>query len=333
MFNEYLDLLAKKDLKIIDLFVDSIGIKDNDELLLDIDNAKVYFQNLFKKEITILSALKEDSHLIIYLLIDKVKYVQKVTMKEKINKIVTTLESEYKRIRLDIAYNGSNYYGFQKQSLKPSIQDALERALFKITKSEIKVTGASRTDAKVHAIKQVVHFDVNIDLPCEKWVSLLNYFLPKDIRVLMAYNVSPLFHSRFDVIKKEYKYFLSLDEIDPFRVNFVNYTNINDFDLFVKESKSFIGEHDFYSFSKGEKEDTVRTIYNFDIKRNEKEIEITIVGDGFLHNMIRLMIGALLDIANNRQNMTIDEIIKRKDKNLTKRIALAEGLYLANIYY
>ena len=335
MFNKYLDQLSKNEIDIT-FFDEFVGIKDYlGNIYLNDENVINYLNNMKSKQYKYLKTIKEFSHDIVYFeTIDGIILQKVVFENDKIIKIAEEKEClDIERIMITISYNGSNYFGFQKQKDLKTVQGTLEEVISKIENKEVKVFGASRTDAGVHAICQVVHFDTKVKFTEDKWMYLLNHFLPKDIRVSDVKKVSNVFHSRYDVIKKEYRYYLSYDKINPFKTDFIAYTDKFDIDKFIEESKSFIGRHDFRSFGKGDKDDTTREIYNFDVIKHDDYFEIIIEGNGFLHNMIRLMIGTLVKIASNKIDLTIKEILESKDKNLTKFIADPQGLYLNKIYY
>lgn len=239
-----------------------------------------------------------------------------------------------RRIKLTLEYDGTNYAGFQRQSTLDTIQLRLETALLEMTARQIVVYGASRTDAGVHAYGQVVHFDTELSIPDDKWVIALNNLLPKDIRIKTAETVSQLFHSRFDVVSKEYRYVLNLGEFSPF-TRFYEWTVPYPFDIEIlkQEIKKIEGTFDFTSFCKGDKESKVRTIYNTSVTQENDKIILTFIGNGFLHNMIRILVMALINIASKRINADILTILELKNRNLTKQLAPSCGLYLVKVNY
>lgn len=263
-------------------------------------------------------------------------YVVKIAFKsQKIIKIVFEEQNPFlKRIKLTLAYDGTNYSGFQRQSTLDTIQSRIENALLEMTGKQIVIHGASRTDAGVHAYGQVIHFDTDLSIPEDKWVIALNNLLPKDIRVNTAETVSQLFHSRFDVVSKEYRYVLNLGEFSPFTRQY-EWTVPYSFDLDVlkQEINKIEGTHDFSSFCKGEKDSKIRTIFETKVEQEENRIYLTFIGNGFLHNMIRILVMALINIASKRIDKDILTIIEMKNRNLTKQLAPSNGLYLMKVNY
>lgn len=239
-----------------------------------------------------------------------------------------------RRIKLTLEYDGTNYAGFQRQSTLDTVQSRLEAALFEMTARQVIVHGASRTDAGVHAYGQVVHFDTELSIPEDKWVIALNNLLPKDIRIKTAETVSQLFHSRFDVVSKEYQYVLNLGKFSPF-TRFFEWTVPYEFDLNIlkQEIKKIEGTHDFTSFCKGDKESKVRTIYSTSVTQENDIIILTFIGNGFLHNMIRILVMALINIASKRIDSDIITILEAKNRNMTKQLAPSCGLYLVKVNY
>jgi len=253
----------------------------------------------------------------------------------KIQKIVIQKPNPLiKRIKLIIQYDGTNYAGFQRQSKLETIQSQLESAISQVNGKFTIVNGASRTDAGVHAFGQVVHFDTELEIPLDKWVVILNNSLPKDIRVKTAEWVSQLFHSRFDVMSKEYRYVLNLGQYSPFtRLYEWNVTNPIDFELLNQELKKLEGTHDFTSFCKGDKSSKIRTIYETKIERIDDKVYLTFIGNGFLHNMIRIIVAVLIGIASHRIKSDIDTILESKSRKVTKYLAPSSGLYLVKINF
>ncbi len=253
----------------------------------------------------------------------------------KIQKIVIHQPNPLlKRIKLTLEYDGTNYAGFQRQSKLITIQSELERAVSEINNQKTNVFAASRTDSGVHAYGQVVHFDTELDIPLDKWVIALNNCLPKDIRVKTAELVSQLFHSRFDVVSKEYRYVLNLGQYSPFtRLYEWHIPYSLDLDVLNQELKKIEGTHDFTSFCKGDKSSKVRTIYETRLERIGDQIILTFIGNGFLHNMIRIIVAVIVGIASKRINSEIDSILESKSRKVTKYLAPSSGLYLVKVNY
>ena len=154
------------------------------------------------------------------------------------------------RIKLTLAYDGTNYYGYQHQPGHITVQDTFEDALEVICKERIKTVASGRTDGHVHALGQVLHFDTEISMKENNWMRALNSLLPLDIRVKDVEFVSDDFHARFSAVKKEYRYYIKLGEYDLFKNNYTAYYKSLNVDEMDKTIKYFIGEHDFLSFSR-----------------------------------------------------------------------------------
>ena len=262
--------------------------------------------------------------------------VVKIAFKNnKISKIVIEAQNpNIQRIKLTIEYDGTLYSGFQRQSSLDTIQARLENALLEMTSRPTVIYGASRTDAGVHAYGQVVHFDTELTIPQDNWVIALNSLLPKDIRVKTAETVSQLFHSRFDVVSKEYRYVLNMGEFTPF-TRFFEWTVSNNFDIEVlkQELKKIEGTHDFSSFCKGDKDSKVRTIYETRFEKINDKLYLTFIGNGFLHNMIRILVMTLVKIASKQIDADILTILNLKNRDMTKQLAPSSGLYLVKVNY
>lgn len=243
------------------------------------------------------------------------------------------------RLKCTIAYDGTAYFGYQIQPNNRTIQEEIEKALKKLHKgSEIKIYASGRTDAGVHAKGQVIHFDTNLDIPEEKWPIALNSILPGDISILFAERVNGKFHARFDVKRKEYRYFINpSSKKDPFTRN---YAARYPYELNIKAIESamahLIGTHDFTSFcsAKTEVEDKIRTIYKMEIQEDNGLIVFKFIGNGFLYNMVRILTGTLLDVGTGKRTPeSISTVLEEKDRALAGKTAPAHGLYLWEVFY
>jgi tRNA pseudouridine38-40 synthase len=253
---------------------------------------------------------------------------------ELINRIVLlTKTDESIRYKGIISYDGHRYNGFQVQKDQPTIQGELTKVISVVNGNETLIQGASRTDAGVHALNYVFHFDTDKPLTKQKWFEYLNYQLPKDIQVKSLEEIHPLFHSRYDVYKKRYIYKIMLNERDPLRINYEWYLENLDINILKQNLIQLIGTHDFASFCKGQPSSTIRTIYKTDLKRNGGELVLSFEGNGFLRYMIRIIVYSLVQIANGNLDISIADIIKEKSRKYTKNLAPACGLYLEEIIY
>lgn len=239
-----------------------------------------------------------------------------------------------------MAYDGSAYHGFQRQDNALSVQEVVEEAVKKLFLQDITIFGCSRTDTGVHANEYYFSFQSNDEIKIDSRGIIfgLNSKLPDDIAILSCEEVDESFHARYNCIGKEYKYIIHNSEIkDPFlRTRVYKYWYPIDEKLLDKAAKHFVGTHDFRSFctNADEKENTVRTIHSFDVVRDCDKIILTVSGDGFLYNMVRIMVGTLLFVNEGKiDESDIPEIIEKKDRRFAGRTASASGLYLNKVFY
>ena len=250
------------------------------------------------------------------------------------------------KVLLEICYNGTNYFGYQLQNDKPTIALALNQATKEAFGFECNVTGCSRTDSGVHALGFMATVEPRnendeITVPVDKIPIAMNIKLPNDIAVLSAKEVDTDFHPRYDVVKKEYIYKIHDSQIpNPFYDNLVleygRAISNEGIERMNEGCKYFLGEHNFDAFmSVGSKiEDTKRTIYDAYVKRNGDLVEFTVCADGFLYNMVRIMVGTLLKVESGKiKPNQIKEIIESKDRANAGTTAKASGLYLKKVHY
>ena len=245
------------------------------------------------------------------------------------------------RIALLCRYDGSNYHGFQIQPNNNTIQEEIEKSLKKINKKDVRLYMSGRTDSGVHAYGQVLHFDTDLNIPDVAWVKALNATIPKDIRIVGAMAVSEDFHVRYNSTQKTYYYKLYIGrEVDPFLLNYVGKHSFDfNFEKAQEALKYFIGEHDFSSFcSKNSSvEDKVRTIYSLTMEKdsiNPNIINFEITGNGFLYNMVRIIIGTIQNVAAGKYEADyIKEILDKRERQFAGPKADAAGLYLKEVVY
>lgn len=244
-----------------------------------------------------------------------------------------------KRIKCIVSYDGTNFQGFQVQPNGRTVQGEIEHVLRKMHKGEpIRIHASGRTDARVHAKGQVFHFDTPLSLTEEAWKRALNSQLPQDIAISETEFVSPDFHARFSSIAKEYRYMvLYQKERDPF---LVNYTHHHPYPLDIERMKEamqyIIGTHDFTSFcsAKTEIADRVRTVELFTLHEQKNKLIFQIRGDGFLYNMVRIIVGTMLDVGSGKLAPSdIPEIIAAKDRTKAGKTISPNGLYLWKVFY
>ncbi|MDG4657896.1 tRNA pseudouridine(38-40) synthase TruA [Ectobacillus antri] len=242
------------------------------------------------------------------------------------------------RIKCTISYDGTNFSGYQMQQKDRTVQFEIERALRKIHKDDIRTHASGRTDARVHAYGQVFHFDSPLAIPALGWVAALNSALPEDIAVRRVEKVHSHFHARYDVVSKEYRYKVLLNGRDNvFARNYMyRYPYRIDVSTMEAAAKHFLGTHDFTSFcsAKSDKENKVRTIHEIEIQQNGDELLFRFVGNGFLYNMVRIMVGTLLDVGQGRRAPAdIPAILEKRDRRYASKTAPGHGLYLWQVNY
>lgn len=245
------------------------------------------------------------------------------------------------RYLITIAYDGTLFSGYQKQPRERTVQGELEKALKEINGGK-KVTAhaSGRTDAKVHAMAQKVHFDLDTKITVDKLEKALNSLLPEDIYVKKAEEVNDDFHARFSAIGKEYIYILNMGEYNPLERNYV-YQHNKKLDVVEMERamKYLEGTHNFKSFTKAdeEKEDYVRTISQTNLIRDTKDVNkitLVFVGTGFLRYMVRNIVGTLIEVGEGkRRSEDVIDILRKEDRKVAGKTANAEGLYLKNVFY
>jgi tRNA pseudouridine38-40 synthase len=242
-------------------------------------------------------------------------------------------DPDKKRIRIVVTYDGTDFFGFQRQLELRTVQAELEAAVARINDAPTAVNGASRTDTGVHARGQTAHFDTFRDFDGERWKTILNHQLPDDIRIVTADVAHPLFHARYDTWEKEYRYVLDDGEYDPLLRNFRWYCGPFDEVVLGRELAKIVGTHDFTSFAKGEKESKVRTIREVRVEREGSACVLVFVGDGFLHNMIRLIVATAVGIARGEIAADMTEILIERNRERTQELAPPGGLTLVRIDY
>ena len=240
------------------------------------------------------------------------------------------------RVKCIVSYDGTHFHGFQVQNKQRSVQGELQKAISKINEKEIIIHASGRTDAKVHAVNQVFHFDTEKKLPEEQWKRAINHFLPNDIYVLNTKYVSDDFHSRYSAIKKEYRYLLSTKEYSPFETNYVyQYGRPLDIELMKEAAQIFIGEHNFASYcSYDQYGNTIRTLFSFDIEEKEGIITFTLVGNGFRRYMVRHLVGGIIQVGAKRISKEIlSEMLESCGEKKCLFKAKPQGLYLQEVFY
>ncbi|MCI9616552.1 MAG: tRNA pseudouridine(38-40) synthase TruA [Eubacterium sp.] len=243
-----------------------------------------------------------------------------------------------KRVRLIISYDGTNYCGWQIQINGITVEEVINRELSSLLGEKISVIGASRTDSGVHAMGNVAVFDTETKIPAEKISFALNQRLPDDIRIQKSEEVSEDFHPRYCDSTKTYEYkILNRKFPDPLNRLYTHFVYMPlDVQKMKEAAEYIVGEHDFASFcsSGSQVKTTIRTVYNLDITKDDDIIKIKISGNGFLYNMVRIIVGTLLKVGLGIYPPEhVKEIIEAKDRYVAGPKAPAKGLTLVGIEY
>lgn len=243
-----------------------------------------------------------------------------------------------RNIKLTIEYDGTNYHGWQSQNNALAIQDIITDALKEITKQDIKINGSGRTDAGVHALGQVANFHTNSTIPIDKFPVALNSILPNDIVIVDAEEVLPGFHARYSCKGKTYKYLILNSPIPSalMRNRAAHISYELDIEAMQQACKLIIGTRDFSSFcgAGSSVKDFTRTVIFADITQDGDIIEFVISGNGFLKNMVRIIVGTLIDVG--REKITLEQlesIIKSKNRENAGITMPPQGLYLEEVFY
>lgn len=240
------------------------------------------------------------------------------------------------RYKCIVSYDGAMYHGFQVQGELRTVQDEIEKVLLIITKKATRIYPSGRTDTGVHSYGQVFHFDTEIEMKEWNMQNAINSRLPRDIYIREVEIVSNDFHARYNAIQKTYHYLIDLGEYNPIQEKYRYYFKYKvDINKMIEASKIFIGEHDFKTFTKNHKlENTVRTIYQILFEIKDTLITIKFVGNGFMHNMVRIIVAMLLEVGKGK--LTKEDLLMRlesKDRKLAPKIATPNGLYLMEVKY
>ena len=239
-----------------------------------------------------------------------------------------------------MSYNGARYHGYQIQNNAESIQQTVENAIKTLIGEAVTINGCSRTDTGVHAKAFVFNFKTENNIPCSGFIKGMNALLPTDIAILSCEEVDDSFHARFDSKGKEYLYRINGAEVrDVFAENLaMHYPYKLDYEKMRSAAKLLCGTHDFAAFCKAEAKEhlatTVRTVYSVDIIENNGYTEIYVSGDGFLHNMVRILVGTLIYISEGkRTEQDIKNALETGDREFAGKTVAPCGLYLNKVFY
>ena len=243
-----------------------------------------------------------------------------------------------RNIKLTIEYDGTNYHGWQSQINAIAIQDVISGELKKLMGEKCNLIGSSRTDVGVHALGQVANFITSSNIPAEKFAYALNSMLPRDIVIKKSEEVDINFHSRFSTMSKKYKYLIlnSPQRSALMRNSAVHISRDLDFEAMKTAATCFLGMHDFSAFkSTGSVvKSNERTILDVSLEKKGDMIEFEIIGDGFLYNMVRIIVGTLIEVGIGKIEVEeVTAIIESKDRKRAGKTAPAQGLYLVEVNY
>ena len=245
-----------------------------------------------------------------------------------------------RNLKVKMSYNGAAYHGYQVQNNANSIQQTVEDAIKTLIGEKTVINGCSRTDTGVHAKEFVFNFKTENNIPCSGFIKGMNGLLPTDIAILSCEEADDSFHARFDSKGKEYLYRINCADVrDVFAENLaLHYPYRLDIEKMRDAAKLMCGTHDFAAFCKAEAKEhlasTVRTVYSIDIKETNEYVEVYVCGDGFLHNMVRIIVGTLIYISEGkRTNKDITYALETGDREAAGKTVAPCGLYLNKVFY
>jgi len=243
-----------------------------------------------------------------------------------------------KNIKLTIEYDGTDYAGWQIQDNAITIQQVIQEALEKLTGDQVKLVGSGRTDSGVHALGQVANFFTRSTIPSDRFDHALNSILPSDIRVLSSQQVPLDFHARYSAKEKTYRYQMLVNTHGSAIVNrfYYHVRPPLDIEAMKRACKAFIGTHDFAAMQAtgSAVKSTIRTIYEADLKEDKDRLYFLVRGNGFLYNMVRIMVGTLIEVGRGKiKDTDIPDILRSGKRERAGFTAPAKGLFLDRVYY
>ncbi|MCL1697818.1 tRNA pseudouridine(38-40) synthase TruA [Lysinibacillus sp. BPa_S21] len=245
-----------------------------------------------------------------------------------------------RRLKAIISYDGTQFSGYQVQPGERTVQAEIERVLAIMHKGEkVKVTASGRTDARVHATGQTLHFDSPLAIPVDKYMKALNVQLPRDIRVMSIEEVADDFHARYSVTGKRYRYKWSCEPVQsPFSRHYTVETNgvKPNVEAMQEAAKAIIGTHDFSCFCAANTsvKDKVRTVTTLQFEWHGEELHMVIEGTGFLYNMVRIIAGTLWEVGIGRRDIeNVELVVQSMNRDKAGKTAPPQGLYLEKVFY
>lgn len=242
------------------------------------------------------------------------------------------------RLKATVSYDGSGYAGWQRQDNALGIESIIMDVMERIHHHPVEITGSGRTDAGVHAIAQVFHFDSELKMSKEQWRRAMNALLPADIRIQDVEKVREDFHARFDAISKRYDYYLSYDIDNPFLQRYrAFYRGRLNIERMKECAALFVGTHDFTSFTSSRidsRKSRVRTITMCAIEETADGLHFRLEGNSFLRYMVRMIVGTLIEAGRDRLSVQeVKAMLEAKDKEACRYKAPGSGLYLVEVRY
>ena len=242
------------------------------------------------------------------------------------------------RLKATVSYDGSGYAGWQRQDNALGIESIIMDVMERIHHHPVEITGSGRTDAGVHAIAQVFHFDSELKMSKEQWRRAMNALLPADIRMQYVEKVREDFHARFDAISKRYDYYLSYDIDNPFLQRYrAFYRGRLNIERMKECAALFVGTHDFTSFTSSRidpRKSRVRTITMCAIEETADGLHFRLEGNSFLRYMVRMIVGTLIEAGRDRLSVQeVKAMLEAKDKEACRYKAPGSGLYLVEVRY
>lgn len=247
--------------------------------------------------------------------------------------------STKRRVRLVVAYDGTDFCGWAPQAGQRTVQRTLTEGIRQVSGEDCEVVGASRTDGGAHACGQVCHFDTNVPIEPRKWPRVLNKVLPADLSVLRADAVPAAFHSRFYAKDRWYRYRIMTGARDPMRSRYAWFFGRGlDVAAMQEAASRLVGEHDFLAFSQMLEpgQNSVRTVFSVDVRQVHDEVRVDVVGTAFVRGMMRRIAGALVETGKGkRTSASIDGLLAQRDRGAVKWPLLlpAHGLTLMRVRY
>lgn len=241
-------------------------------------------------------------------------------------------------VKMVIAYDGTDFFGWQRQPNHRNVQGIIEKVLSKLLDRPIQIDGAGRTDTGVHAAGQVATFSGPVNMPLNQLKKVMNNFLPNDIAIVSVEYEDEMFHARYSATGKTYKYsILNHEEKDVFKGRYsYEFPYQLDLNLMKIVCEKLEGYHNFESFkaSGSSAQNPMRTIHKIEIIITDQEIDLIFTGDGFLYKMVRILAAFILNVSSGRIPLEkVDEILEKPSRKYTNKVAPAHGLTLMEVYY